>query len=380
MAKDDNVLIAYVDYMLYSGTVVTSTSANWETNLPVTNIISNTYNNLGRNTDLIFDISIDFGVVRPSKVVAIPKHSFSDDATWRIRASNNALLLTSPSTVPSNDILYDNSPASISTTSTSTVNTDDASGTFVVADNVYFHPSTIIQLVDGANTLDATVDSYDAPAKTVTYTKTGTSGSYTGSSWAVSRSAGYERIWPSSFTFGELQWGAFQWDGTEELFSTESYVPRPPAIRILPTEITARYWNISIEETDGTQTFVDINKLLIGPAWQPSHNMDVAWSVLHVDKSKKSFSRAAQLFVDSKPQYRKFSISFNNLDTDELMKNLGEIDRQIGTESPLLLALSPSDTTNLYVLSVYGNQPSLTPMAELVKEFSKKSLIIEEWI
>ena len=380
MSTTDNVLIAHIDYMQYTGAAVTGTGT-WP--LPTSNLATNDLGEIARVLELSTNLAIDLGSPRVTKVLAFPKHNFTDKANWRIRASNNISLLTDPTSVPLNQIIYD-SALLVDTVSSTFIDIESPPASIEVIVNLGFYPGVRVEIIDEASTkyLDATIVSYDATTSQLYFTKdAGSVGAFTGSTWTVRRLPTNELIWPLSAGYGASAWGDFQWDGNEDIFINSVFTVRPPALQVFPNGgIVAQYYHISLADPTNTQSYLDISKLIVSPGWQPSVNVEKNWSIKYVDKSKRTFSKGSQLYVDSVPQYKEIAVTFSNLDKTEMMQNLAEVDRQLGAGIPMLMILDPTNIANLSTLSIYGSQPSLTPLVETHKDLTKKTLIIQEWI
>ena len=371
-------LLSYIDYTLNGATI---TGVGWTAGLPVTNLAPYDLGQPTRSTALDTTISVDLGTEKTLGIVGIPKHNLSYQATWRIRASNNVLLLTAPVLVPLAEVIYDSSSTSSTpeTTSTTTIDVLSPPSTIYVQENLYFSVGRSIEIRDGNNYLIATVTSYDNLTKALGISVTDNSAAaYTGNSWVISTAADLGNIWPVSAGFGSTEWGQFPWDGQLDIVSDSQ--SRPPALNILPEDISARYIYIELQDSSNVNAYLDLNKLIIGPTWRTSVDISKGYSIAYEDKSKVVRSRGGQAYVNILPQYRKFTVKFDGMPRSELHTNMLEVDRLISTGSPLLLCLDPGDLSNLGNKSVYGSQAKLTKASERHTDFMSKQLIIEEWI
>ena len=370
-------LISYIDYTLTPSILITG--LNWSTGLPVTNISPYDLGQPARSTSTDVTINIDLGSAKQLGVFAIPKHSLSYSATWRIRASNNILLVTEPTLVPENELIFDSNANSAKTTSTTSITVLSPPASIFVQENLAFIVGDNIEVTSGVNYLLATVTSYNSLTHEVGISVSATSTSaYTGSTWNVSKAATKQLIWASSAGFGSDTWGQFVWDGKEVPLS--NVLNRPPALKLLASDISARYYIIEIEDENNTETYLDIHKLVLGPAWRTPTDVSIGYTISYEDKSKIVRTRGGQSYVNLQPQYRKFTIKFKGLTRKEVYNNLIEIDNLLGTGTPLLLCLAPEDVLNLGNKSVYGSQALFNFSKEPVKDLIEKPLVIEEWV
>ena len=372
-------LISYIDYTTIESATVTGT--NWEPALPVGNTVSYDLGQPARSTQTNMSISVGFATTKQVGVFYIPKHTLSPKASWRIRASNNPLLLTSPSVVPSNEIIYDSNTGVVipTTLSTTLIQVLSPPSSIYVQDNLAFNIGDPVHISSGVNYIDATVTSFDNLTKELGISVLSSSGiSFSSATWVVTKPFALTRIWSLIAGFGVETWGQFSWDGVE--YITSDSLSRAPAIHLLDEEISAQYFIIEISDPDNLDTYVDIHKLGMGPAWRTSIDISKGYSINLEDKSSLSRSMGGQAYLNIHPQYRKFKVSFKGLPRVELYNNLLEIDKLLGTGVPLLLCLDPEDTINLGNKSVYGSTAVSSIAKERLQDFMEKPLIIEEWI
>jgi len=383
MGASTSIIVAHIDYMGLPG-VVTTGVGGWLGTLPVSNVALAELSTPARASSTSIALSIDLGVEKTTSLFAIPKHNLSGSAFWRVRASNDANLLNNPSAVPLGGILYDSSSgvAVRSTLSSTTIDILNPPTAIVVDSNLDFREGTNIEIRDGgANYINALVTSFDLSTRTLQFSKySGSTAAFSGSSWVVSRIASTASIWEPLVSHGIVPFGEFTWGGEVNVFEGVSYLVRPPALALFGKDISARYYRVDIEDPSNTYGYIDLYKLVISPAWQPDINIDRSWSITYIDKSKKTRSYGSQLYVEEMPQYRVLTVDFKLFSRQELMSNLLELDRVLGTEKPILVILTPSEVTTLGPYSIYGSQRSLTKLIEPYKDLTKKRLTIQEWI
>ena len=372
-------LLSYVDYTVVDGVVVTGTGG-WVPSLPLDNLTTYDLGQPARAASTKVTISIDLVTEKQISLLSILKHSLTYSATARIRASNNSALLTEAILVPNNEIVYDSfNGTSAVTSSTSSINVLTPPAYILVQDNLSFAVGDVVEVVSGVNYIIADVVSYDNLTGELYITVTNnSSGAYTGTSWIVTKVSAGRAIWPLSAGFGGQEWGQFVWDGQTDTVS--SALNRPPALWVLDQDISARYYLIEIEDPDNTNTYIDLHKLLIGPAWRISTDIGLGYQIQYQDKSSSVHSRAGQEYVNKVPQYRRFSMDIAGLPRKELYNNMLELDKLLGTGLPILVCIDPEDIANLGNKSIYGSQAYLRAAKEPQVNLMKKPLILEEWV
>ena len=360
---DNNILIAYMDYTLLPEAVVTSVDT-WVSTLPLSNMVNTDLGKSARTLNTSASFAIDISESNSGNVFAIPKHNLTDAATWRVRASNNILLLTDPDAVPYSQLEVDTA-----------VLTSSPSGTFIDVQNP---PATMTLEVDlglsisdsvkiyngSGNYLIANVDAYNSGTKLLTFTKTsGSAAIYSSSTWNVANVNNIlKKVWHVNTSFSP----------------SDNVVP--PALFVTAETITARYYYIEIEDSSNPLGYLDIYKAVVSPAWQPTINLSHKWRISYVDKSKLTRSRGGQAYLDLVPQYRKLKIALQGFSKTEMMANKLEMDRLVGTYTPVLISLAPLDTESLADKSIYGTQSKLTKIQEYGNNITKTSIEIEEWV
>ena len=98
------LMIAYADHTL---TTTTITGTGWDATDSEANVAVTRYTKLALATTNNCSISMDLTRAKAIDIVTMPRHTLTESATWRVRLSNNVLILTNPNGTPVGDILYD---------------------------------------------------------------------------------------------------------------------------------------------------------------------------------------------------------------------------------------------------------------------------------
>lgn len=225
-----------------------------------------------------------------------------------------------------------------------------------------FYRGTSVRLaIDATRYMSGTVTAYDRPSRRLTVNVTAVVGGGSAATVTILREASDLSVWPSVDPFGLSYWGAFTWGGQIDLLG-EGY--QPPGVH-LPglangdgQPIYARYFKIEVQDT--SLSWLDIGRLVVAAAYQPTINMQWDWRLSWVDPSTRERSRGGQLYVDGRKQWRAASLSLANIGRDEMLSQMYELRRAVGVRKPFALILDPTDPVNLHRLTLWGSMPDQT--------------------
>lgn len=137
------------------------------------------------------------------------------------------------------------------------------------------------------------------------------------------------------------------WTGQTSPESVSNY-PQP-IIATMPdyVDINAQYWKIEFDDTTNTDGYVELNRLFIAGAYQPSINIQygaqLGWSTSTVSEE----SLGGVLFFDERPTRRNLKVNLNVIPLQEAMNNLFEAYRAQGISRQIFFIYDPEDTANL---------------------------------
>lgn len=236
--------------------------------------------------------------------------------------------------------------------------------------------------IDTSRYMEGTVTAYDRPSRVLTLNITAVEGSGSATSMALERADEDITVWPDVTPFGSGgYWGQFTWGGLVSLLG-QNYLPpgiHMPAIASgLGDPVYGRYFKIEI--TDPGRTYLDIGRLVISPAYQPTINLQYGWEMQFVDPSPRTRSRGGQYYVDARRKYRRLTISLQGIKKDEMWPQLYELDRQLGVAKPFTIIVFPADPVHLHRMTIYGSQPETSGISNPTQNGYSKSITIEEWV
>lgn len=167
-------------------------------------------------------------------------------------------------------------------------------------------------------------------------------------------------IWPAVVPFGVGAWGEFNWGGRFGAEDVSTYGAQ--AIHTIPEAVRARYLAIDLDDTANPAGFLQAGRLVAGPAWQPSVNLQYGWSIEQVDESEIRRSRGGQAFVNARPRYRRIRFTIDHLEKDEMFGHAYELQRLKGKGGDIMVMADPDDVTHAHRHTLYGALAETAPI------------------
>ncbi|MFY8095431.1 MAG: phage head spike fiber domain-containing protein, partial [Niveispirillum sp.] len=203
---------------------------------------------------------------------------------------------------------------------------------FVDDQGLRLYRGAAVQLaIDAGNYMRGPVTDYDRASGRLTVNVTSVVGSGSATSMTITREAADLSVWPSVDPFGLSYWGDFSWGGQIDLLG-EGY--SPPGVHMPGLAngdgqpVYARYFKIEVQDT--SLSYLDIGRLVVAAAYQPTINMSWDWRIGWVDPSQRERSRGGQVYVDGRRQWRTASLQLANIPRTEMMSQMYELRRAEG--------------------------------------------------
>lgn len=135
---------------------------------------------------------------------------------------------------------------------------------------------------------------------------------------------------------------------------------------------------VRIDFVDPNQTYVDVGRLYIANAFQPSTNMNYGESLGFIDPSRTPRTAGGRLSPTERPKYRvqELTISFNS--EDEMFDGVFDMENACGTTKDVLFVYDPDQLTHLQKRTIYGSLKSLQPIVHSNFGIFEKPFRIEE--
>lgn len=177
-----------------------------------------------------------------------------------------------------------------------------------------------------------------------------------------SHQSGYDSIWAAgvqSEEYGALDTNHFiHWIGS--------------------TPQNFRYWRVDF--VDPNSSYIDVGRLYISNAWQPTTNMDYGLAQGIVDPSRSTRTVGSRLSAKRRKKYRfsEFKLSFSS--ENEMYDDVFELEWNRGTTDDVLFIQDPSARVNIQRRTIYGVLQALQPIINSNFSIFEKNFRIEEII
>ena len=139
---------------------------------------------------------------------------------------------------------------------------------------------------------------------------------------------------------------------------------------------TYRYWRFTINDPDAA--YLDIGRLYLSNAFQPSFNMAYGMTQVFQDMSSEFLTVSGDSISQKRPKRRVTDFSLEDLSEGEAYKDLLMLDRLVGTTGDVLFVPKPDDKAFLQINAVYGKIAEPAPVSwTAFSRFQRQYRIVE---
>ena len=140
--------------------------------------------------------------------------------------------------------------------------------------------------------------------------------------------------------------------------------PRPTVTVGLPTTQTQRYWRVEITDNSNPAGFIQLGRLFIGNAFQPSINMQVGARMGFETDTMIEKSLSGAEYFNVRPTRRTLSFALPDLPHNEAFGPAAEISRISGIHGEVLVIPDSGDTANRSRRDFLGRLRALSPIEQ----------------
>jgi hypothetical protein len=187
----------------------------------------------------------------------------------------------------------------------------------------------------------------------------------------------WQNVWPAVYPSESVEWESDSWwTGTYSLEDIDGYVPN--LVVVLPQIYQLRYWRLEIDDAANTAGYVQLGRVFLGEAWQPSKNASYGLSLgMETRTDVQESLSGAEYFQYRKPcRVTRFSLDY--LSEDEGMANALEMDRRAGIDKEVFWIHDPDDTVHAIRRQFLGRFRQLSPVEFPYFQTNKKAYEIKE--
>jgi len=174
--------------------------------------------------------------------------------------------------------------------------------------------------------------------------------------------SGWTRVWKVIYGLNTLDWkDEGWWSRTYTAEQRKRYVSE--LIHIMPASKYTRYWLIEFDDSANPAGFIQIGRMFIGDAWQPSINMSYDGTSLGWETTTEVYAAlsGAEYYQHRYPT-RIQKVALNLLDEDEIFSNAFEIQGQGGVDQEVLWIHDPADTIHAIRRQFLARMRTLSPI------------------
>lgn len=155
--------------------------------------------------------------------------------------------------------------------------------------------------------------------------------------------SGWSEVWPSVYDSADVEWeNPNFWSGQYTDEERQGYTWN--FVRFGPAGFIARYWLIEIDDPDNSAGFVQVGRLFIGDAWQPSINMSYGAGIAWEDPSTVDEAMSGTEFFGERRVYRVARFTISGLGQDEAYGRAFDLQRRVGVTKEVMFIYDPDDT------------------------------------
>lgn len=157
--------------------------------------------------------------------------------------------------------------------------------------------------------------------------------------------SGYLSVWPSNvYPSAAMNAGDARIGGG---YTAEEALSLSPSFTLVPSSPqTARYWRVNIADTGNTAGYIDLARLVLADSYIPSLNMAYGAKLTWSSESTRTTTDGGAYVHQAKPRRRLLECVLDDMPQDELLANLFEIARRVGTTEQLYVVFDPADATH----------------------------------
>lgn len=191
--------------------------------------------------------------------------------------------------------------------------------------------------------------------------------------------SGWLDVWPSVFSPDALEWEDNNW-WTGKYTDEQRAGYTPGRTLVLPDSVLARFWRIELLDPTNPAGFVELGRVFIGPAWQPSANMSRGASLAWETRTSVQETDGGAEFFNVKTPVRVARFSLDWMTESEGMGRAFDLLRSAGINREVLWIHDPTDTEHALRRQFLGRFRQLNPIEFPYATVNRSAFEIKEKI
>jgi hypothetical protein len=118
----------------------------------------------------------------------------------------------------------------------------------------------------------------------------------------------------------------------------------PVFVDLLTLSSACRYWLVEITDTANTAGYLEVARLVLAKAWQPSRNMAYGARLPLETETERMVTDGASAVYNERPTRRSYEFDLALLPEAEIMDSGFELQRIAGTSRQIFFVFDPDDT------------------------------------
>ena len=185
-------------------------------------------------------------------------------------------------------------------------------------------------------------------------------------------------IYPACIGAGEYYCG---WSGAGGVPSSEQLTLMGRTILDTFDQSEYRYWHITFTDSQISDSYIEIGRLVFGYAFQPQINMDWGHDFEIVDPSKIQVTKGGGVVTDTGIIYRRKKSTFSFLSDSEKYFDFYDLIRTIGKSGNFVICYFPQEQeAGRYFETFYGKIEKFTPIRQTALDTNKFTITFRELV
>ena len=120
-----------------------------------------------------------------------------------------------------------------------------------------------------------------------------------------------------------------------------------PLFHQFATAFSGRYWSVQVSDTQNTDGYIDLARLCLTGAYEPSVNFTTGADITHESETTTRYTDGGNAIHDTRPLRRVTRFAITNLEDAEAIGQALRLSRQMGARGQCVLVLRPDATADL---------------------------------